>query len=189
MPVDVLAAAGAGVFQRAAAQVLPAVTAVPAVPAIPTMPIVSVPPGAATVASASVAEPASLRRSSSAPTLRGTVAAEAIIPHSSLNGSYMPPSGVSRLLGESTCAICLEALKGNAVTITLCGHVFHSRCLRGAGGAVCPQCRQGVDNAGADPVPEPSPADSFNREQVATMLNHFASIISIRLLDESMVAR
>lgn len=60
-------------------------------------------------------------------------------------GSYMPPSAVSQLVGDEVCAICLEALRKQAQTIALCGHIFHRSCLNNAGSLKCPKCRLPVD--------------------------------------------
>lgn len=63
-------------------------------------------------------------------------------PAAPLSDPYVPPPALKHLLGENLCSICLEELRGSAVTITACGHVFHERCLRLADGPQCPQCRQ-----------------------------------------------
>lgn len=68
--------------------------------------------------------------------------------------SFLPPSEVGSLLGDNCCIICLEELRGSAVTITRCGHIFHARCLNRAKGSACPQCRQSIDDPAAEPVPE-----------------------------------
>jgi len=59
-----------------------------------------------------------------------------------LNTPYVPPPALEHLLGEIPCSICFELLKGSAITITTCGHIFHERCLRLADTPQCPQCRQ-----------------------------------------------
>lgn len=60
-------------------------------------------------------------------------------------GSYLPPSSLRRLLGDQECAICFEPLLAQALTIGLCGHIFHRGCLNRAGGVACPSCRRPVD--------------------------------------------
>lgn len=60
-------------------------------------------------------------------------------------GAYMPPSVVSRLLGDDECAICLDVLRNQAQTIALCGHIFHRGCLDRASSLKCPTCRRPVD--------------------------------------------
>lgn len=69
-----------------------------------------------------------------------------------LEGSYLNPAAVTQLVGASTCSICLEALKGRAITVTACGHVFHRSCLNTARSIKCPQCRQAIDDSRAFPV-------------------------------------
>jgi len=64
-------------------------------------------------------------------------------------GSYLQPEEVGRLVGDDICAICLEPLLGRAQTISLCGHVFHRSCLNRCGDALCPTCRQPIDEASA----------------------------------------
>lgn len=59
-----------------------------------------------------------------------------------LDGPFMPPATLDHLLGEIPCSICFELLQGCAVTITMCGHIFHERCLRLSDTLLCPQCRQ-----------------------------------------------
>lgn len=74
--------------------------------------------------------------------------------------SFLTHSDLWQLLGSASCSICLEHLRGRAVTVTLCGHVFHRSCLNQAGltdgrNLRCPQCRQPVD---AEPtIEEPVP--------------------------------
>lgn len=68
-----------------------------------------------------------------------------------LGASHVPLA----TLGDEQCSICLDLLQTRAVTITLCGHLFHQCCLKAAMKAgrkrTCPKCRQQVD------VPEEQP--------------------------------
>lgn len=90
----------------------------------------------------------------------------ALGPATALNGSYLPPAELGRLLGAGTCSICFEPLQGRAVTVTLCGHVFHRSCLNTAGSPRCPQCRQPVDDKA---VQEASPGHGSEEELPASM--------------------
>jgi len=60
-------------------------------------------------------------------------------------GAFAPPFVIRRLVGEDPCAICLDPLSGQALTISICGHIFHKSCLETAGSTSCPQCRRPVD--------------------------------------------
>eukprot|EP00930_Biecheleria_cincta_P077997 TRINITY_DN65350_c0_g1_i1.p1 TRINITY_DN65350_c0_g1~~TRINITY_DN65350_c0_g1_i1.p1 ORF type:complete len:137 (+),score=28.47 TRINITY_DN65350_c0_g1_i1:68-478(+) len=78
------------------------------------------------------------------------------VPHSSSAGetSFVPPLELQRILGSSTCCICLELLYGKALTITVCGHAFHQKCLAPMQQDKCPQCRQLIDPEVASVPPE-----------------------------------
>jgi len=60
-------------------------------------------------------------------------------------GSYLPPSALRRLLGDQRCAICFEPLVAQALTIGLCGHIFHRGCSDRGGALACPSCRRPLD--------------------------------------------
>merc|ERR1712094_144144 len=74
-----------------------------------------------------------------------------------LSSAFIHPNEVEHFIGESTCIICLESFKGSAITITRCGHIYHSRCLNRSIGNACPQCRQSIDDPSVEPVPESQP--------------------------------
>lgn len=74
-----------------------------------------------------------------------------------LSSSFLHPTEVSHFVGDGACIICLELFKGSAITITRCGHVFHTRCLNRSAGHACPQCRQSIDDPSVEPLPEPQP--------------------------------
>merc|ERR1712183_347966 len=71
-----------------------------------------------------------------------------------LSDSFICQDDLMNFVGDNTCAICLDEFSGSAITITRCGHIFHSRCLTRARTNTCPQCRQRVDDPSAEVVPE-----------------------------------
>lgn len=61
------------------------------------------------------------------------------------NGSFLPPATLFELVGSEKCSICLEMLRGKAIVVTTCGHMFHLACLNAMQDPRCPICRQPVD--------------------------------------------
>lgn len=59
--------------------------------------------------------------------------------------SYFTKKEQARLFKNRRCSICLEALAGKAVTMTVCGHWLHRSCLNRADDPRCPVCRQALD--------------------------------------------
>ena len=51
----------------------------------------------------------------------------------------------------ANCPVCLDRLDGevSGVVTTSCGHHFHSECMSGVSGSVCPVCRFALDDATA----------------------------------------
>lgn len=87
--------------------------------------------------------------------------------------SFIAKDDLASFVGDNTCAICFDEFAGSALTITRCGHLFHTRCLTRARTSSCPQCRQSIDDPSAEVVPEADPAPS--RELLSALLVLMAS--------------
>lgn len=64
-----------------------------------------------------------------------------------LESSFIDNSALEVLLGDITCIICFEILRGKTLTVAMCGHIYHKACLDASPGDIltCPQCRRPVD--------------------------------------------
>lgn len=61
-------------------------------------------------------------------------------------GSYIPPLRISSCLEGSTCKLCQRKLSG-AITVAMCGHIFHQQCLERWRSDLCPCCQELMDEA------------------------------------------
>jgi len=61
-------------------------------------------------------------------------------------GSYIPPLRISSCLEGSTCKLCQRKLSG-AITVAMCGHIFHQQCLETWRSDLCPCCQELMDEA------------------------------------------
>lgn len=69
--------------------------------------------------------------------------------------SHIPPERIAELVGNPTCAICLEGLAKRSLSITSCGHVFHRSCLNACDAASCPICRRTMSPPASPPIRDP----------------------------------
>jgi hypothetical protein len=87
--------------------------------------------------------------------------------------------------GETFCCICMSDLDGAAVTLTACGHVFHTACLgtwidvRGAAAVTCPMCRAPLD-ADAAPSSVGRAVSLQTSQQVPQLLDHSRVLAAAR---------
>merc|ERR1711861_48902 len=59
-------------------------------------------------------------------------------------GSYCSSLQISTSIQGSACNLCRAQLSG-AITMAMCGHIFHDRCIRKWKSDVCPCCQELLD--------------------------------------------
>jgi len=59
-------------------------------------------------------------------------------------GSYVSPLEISKFKQSGACNLCQSELSG-AITIAMCGHIFHERCVEKWKSYVCPCCKEFID--------------------------------------------
>lgn len=59
-------------------------------------------------------------------------------------GSYISPTLVSDIKQGGVCNLCRGKLSG-AITMAMCGHIFHDRCVTEWKSNVCPSCQKHMD--------------------------------------------
>jgi len=59
-------------------------------------------------------------------------------------GSYVSPLEISKFTQGGVCNLCHSELSG-AITMGLCGHIFHERCVEKRKSYVCPCCKEFID--------------------------------------------
>jgi len=69
---------------------------------------------------------------------------EMVKPQCVESGSYASPLQISKFIHGSACNLCQADLSG-AITMALCGHIFHDRCVRKWKSDSCPRCQEFLD--------------------------------------------
>ena len=72
------------------------------------------------------------------------------------------------------CSICMASVQGKSAKVTPCGHVFHSKCLRGwtdmKSKDTCPNCRSALGTS-LEVVPPLDPMDVFVTSMLARVMS------------------
>lgn len=100
-------------------------------------------------------------------------------------GPYISPSEYSEFTQNRACTMCQKQLCG-AVTIGMCGHIFHQQCIEKWRRDVCPYCQKSldektegpVDSTGAPVLPNGTPIMLQGLTVRSTMNGTYAKIIN-----------
>lgn len=66
-------------------------------------------------------------------------------------GPYVSPLYISQFMQGGSCKLCQKNLSG-ALTIAMCGHTFHQRCVKTWRSNLCPICLELIDEPMGTPV-------------------------------------
>lgn len=100
-------------------------------------------------------------------------------------GEHIPASQISNLTKGSACKLCQRNLSG-AITVAMCGHIFHQQCVQTWRSNLCPCCQNFideptdsfVDSAGAPVLAEGTPVMLQGLTVVPAMNGTYARIIN-----------
>eukprot|EP00930_Biecheleria_cincta_P021297 TRINITY_DN15823_c0_g2_i1.p1 TRINITY_DN15823_c0_g2~~TRINITY_DN15823_c0_g2_i1.p1 ORF type:complete len:454 (+),score=56.24 TRINITY_DN15823_c0_g2_i1:126-1487(+) len=96
-------------------------------------------------------------------TSKSATEAEAAVKR--LETSFIGSSALEVLLGDISCIICFESLRGKTLTLAKCGHIYHKSCLDASPSDTCPQCRRPIDESSQDEEHRLQPSGSMEAVQ------------------------
>jgi len=105
-------------------------------------------------------------------------------------GEHVPASQISNLTQGGACKLCQRNLSG-AITVAMCGHIFHQQCVETWRSNLCPCCQNFIDeptddeptdrlmdSAGTPVLPQGTPVMLQGLTIVPAMNGTYARIIN-----------